>query len=191
MEIIHSSWHALKPNEDEKYVDNQFEKYYKRISKEDRFKHIPKEVFGQWIYELHQDEHTIKNYAWINYENIAFDLCNWSFNELRKVYVIEDFRGCIMDASELTDFSLFSCCDIDLYYWKKNGTWRVPPIIINWNTITSEIPEWCERQPPYQLVEGHSRFRYLFAAQRISELNKGNVASLHKIYLMKEKSVRT
>lgn len=190
MELIHSSWNALKPNEDEKYEDCMFEEYFKRISKEDRFKLIPKEVFSQWIYELHQDEHTIKNYAWIDYENIAFELCIWSYHELRKVYIIEDFRGCIADANELTDFSKFSCNPSDLEYWVNYGTWRVPPIIIAWNTITSEIPEWCERQPPYQLVEGHSRFRYLFATQRISELSKSKVASLHKIYLMKEKTVK-
>lgn len=190
MEKIHSSWIALKPNEDEKHADYGFEEYYKRILKDERFKHIPKEVFSQWIYELHQDEYTIKNYAWIDYENIAFELCIWSYHELRKVYIIEDFRGCIADENELTDFSEFSCNLADLEYWVKYGTWRVPPIIIAWNTINSEIPVWCERQPPHQLVEGHSRFRYLFAAQRISELKKGKVASLHKIYMMKEKAVK-
>jgi len=190
MEKIHSSWIALKPNEDEKHADYGFEEYYKRILKDERFKHIPKEVFSQGIYELHQDEYTIKNYAWIDYENIAFELCIWSYHELRKVYIIEDFRGCIADENELTDFSEFSCNLADLEYWVKYGTWRVPPIIIAWNTINSEIPVWCERQPPHQLVEGHSRFRYLFAAQRISELKKGKVASLHKIYMMKEKAVK-
>jgi hypothetical protein len=179
----------MKPYEDEKPPD-RFEEYYKRILNDNRFKHIPREVFRQWIHELHQDEYTIKNYAWLDYETIDFDLCLWSLNNLSKINVIENFRDSVFNVTGLTDYSNFSCIPEDLDYWIQQGTWRVPPIIIDWQSITSEIPNWCEWHPQYQLVEGHSRFRYLNAAREISKLNKGIIASQHSIYLMKAKNAK-
>ena len=84
-------------------------------------------------------------------------------------------------------FEKFCCCDKDLEYWKENGTWRTPPIIIDIKSVCSKIPDWSGLRTNYQLVEGHSRLTYLHSVKRISELSKSKFASKHKIYLMIKK----
>lgn len=187
MNKIHGSWNSLRLNENEKPEYFRFEEYYERISKNDKIKFIPKPVFEQWIYPHHQEPHTLNNYAWINYENIEFELCEWNYDELKKVYVIENYRDCVHDYANFNDFDRFCCHPEDLEYWKKNGTWRTPPIILDLISISSKLPSWSDLKPPYQLVEGHSRLGYLHSMKIISELNKGRLASKHLVYLMKEK----
>ncbi len=187
MTQIHKTWNYLKPNNNEKYENFRFEEYYERVMKSNRFHHIPKVVFDQWIYYLHQDPETLRNYAWLDYENIEFNLCEWNYIELEKVYVIEDFKPYYEDRSKYTDFDQFCCNHEDLNHWKEFGTWRTPPIILDINSISKELPEWSELKEPFQLVEGHSRLGYLRSMKKISDLNKGKIATRHKIYLMKEK----
>jgi hypothetical protein len=188
MKKVHVSWDLLKPNENEEDTNTQFEEYFKRIMQINKFNNIPKPVFEQWIYPHHHESHTLNNYAWINYENIEFELCAWTFDELSEVYVIEDFRDCIHDYANFNDFDRFCCLHEDLECWKQNGTWRTPPIILDLDSISSKLPSWSDLKRPYQLVEGHSRLGYLHAMKIISKLNKGKLASKHNIYLMKEKS---
>lgn len=190
MKRIHESWEFMRPNENEKSEDFRFEEYFERIRTNKRLCHIPKTIFEQWIYYHHSKEHSLQNYAWINYERIEFDLCEWDYDKLKTVYVIEDFRDYYTDRSKYTDFDQFCCTDEDLGYWRANGTWRTPPIILDLRPLSSKIPKWCELVPPYQLIEGHSRLGYLNSMKRISDLNKGEIAMKHKIYILKEK-VRT
>jgi len=186
---IHYSWTFMNPNENEKYEDFKFDEYFERVIHNEKLRHIPKSIFEQWIYGLHFEDNTLQNYAWINYENIEFNLSDWDFNDLAKVNIIEDFKDYFNGRASYKDFDQFCCNDEDLDYWKENGTWKTPPIILDICSLTTEIPKWSELIPPYQLVEGHSRLGYLHSMKRISDLNKGKIASKHKIYLMKE--VRT
>ena len=185
MKSIHESWEFMNPNEDEKHF--KFEEYYQRVSENEKLRHIPKAVFEQWIYGLHYDSDTLKNYAWINYENIEFNLCEWDFNDLKKVYVIKNFRDYFKNRSSYNDFVQFCCVKKDLDFWKTNGTWRIPPIILDVDSLTTKIPKWSDLMSSYQLAEGHSRLGYLHSMKRISNLNNGEMASKHSIYLMSEK----
>ncbi|MDP3432662.1 MAG: hypothetical protein Q8T04_06825 [Bacteroidota bacterium] len=190
MKEIHDSWEFMNPNENEKYEDFRFEEYYKRVIKNEKLKHIPKIIFEQWIYYLHNEYNTLQNYAWINYENIEFDICEWDFTELTIINIIEDFREHVKNRSQYTDFDQFCCTDEDIDHWNEKGTWRIPPIILDVKSLNSKIPEWSELIPPYQLVEGHSRLGYLYSMKRLTELNKGKISLKHWIYLMKGKSTK-
>ena len=185
---IHDSWDFMNPNENEKYEDFKFEEYYERVISNEKLRHIPKSIFEQWIYGLHFEENTLQNYAWINYENVEFTLCEWEFEDLKKIYIIEDFKDYFNNRASYNDFGQFCCIDDDLDYWRKNGTWKTPPIILDISSLTTEIPKMSELKPRYQLVEGHSRLGYLQSMKRISDLKKGEIAPKHKIYLMKEKN---
>ncbi len=185
MNKVHQSWKDLKPNEYEK--DFRFEEYFERIAKNDNYKYIPKLVFEQWIFGLHQNEYTLNNYAWIDYTKIKFEICEWEFQKFQEVNVIEDFKPYFLERAKCKDFMQFCCIDDDLSYWKEYGTWRIPPIILDVNSLTTKIPSWCEIMPPFQLIEGHTRLGYLHSMKRISELNKGKLASKHSVYLMVEK----
>lgn len=187
MERIHYTWDCLKPNENEKPQDLKFEEYYTRISANPKTNHIPKEVLSQWIYPFNQESNSLSNYGWLNYENIRFNLCAWRTEMFNKVNVIENFQNCFLSKSIYSDFKDFCCSEIDLRHWIEKGTWRVPPIIIDVYSLRDKIPFWSDLKPPYQLVEGHTRFGHLKSLQTISSFGKGRIASMHTIYLMQEK----
>jgi hypothetical protein len=188
MTLINRSWLELKPNEDNDGNQEEFKDYYPRIKLKRDYKHIPMEDFEQWIHPLHNNNETLRNYSWLNYENIEFAVCEWDFEELSKVHVIEEFQDYYNNRSIFSDFDQFCCCKEDLKCWENNGTWRTPPIILDVESLKSRIPEWSEIISPYQLVEGHSRLGYLKSTKKIAELKKGKIAQKHRIFLMKEKN---
>jgi len=179
------SWNDLKPLKVEHGNLEYFEDYYARIQKKKEFSHIPKSVLQQWLWAHHDKEESIKNYGWLNYENIEFKLCTWSSDKLTDIYVIENYRDYYKNRASYNDFSSFCCTDKDLNEWKLNGTWRTPPIIFDINSLNGNLPNWCELSPPYQLVEGHSRLGYLHSMFSIDKLGKGKVAEKHEIFLMR------
>jgi hypothetical protein len=191
MEYEHPTWKMMRPTKDEKYQDFRFEQYYARINSNDKLKQIPKVVFDQWIYGLHQDPNTLKNYAWLNYENIHFTLCKWSSEKLASVSVIKNFQEFYREKASCSDLRQFSCTDENLATWKNDGTWRVPPIIIDIGSLQSPIPKWSDLTAPYQLVEGHTRLGYLNSLIRISTEKQVKLSNDHWIYLMVEKSQQT
>lgn len=181
------SWMALKPLIIEYGNIEYFEDYYDRIKLKTEFSHIPKIVFEQWLWAHHDKEESIANYGWLNYENIEFELCSWTNKQLKDVYVVESYREYYENRASYNDISSFRCNNKDLLEWKKNGTWRTPPIILELQSINEEIPNWSELVSPYQLVEGHSRLGYLHSMFTIDILGKEKVADKHDIYLMKIK----
>ncbi|QLG46894.1 hypothetical protein [Costertonia aggregata] len=185
MILINKTWADLKPNEDSKGNSEWFDDYYDRIKNKIEFKDFPKEVFEQWIHPLHNDYHTIRNYAWMNYEYIEFELIEWKYSQLEKLYVIEDFREFFESRASYNDLNQFSCREKDLDYWKENGTWRIPPIILDTKSINDEIPKWSEVSNEFQLIEGHSRLGYLKSIKRINELGNVRIAKKHKVYSMR------
>lgn len=186
MTLVNKSWMELKPNEDCDGNQEWFDEYYPRIKLKRDYKHIPQEVFEQWIHPHHKNDETLRNYSWIDYKNIEFIVIEWTFKELSNLYILEDYRECFFNRSKLTDLKQFCCNEEDLRCWREKGTWRIPPIILDINSFTSNIPTDCELVPPFQLVEGHSRMGYLHSLTRISELNKGKIALKHSIFLMRE-----
>ena len=184
MSLIHKSWLELKPNENEDGNQEWFDEYYKRIKLKKEFKNIPKEVFEQWIHAHHKNYETLNNYAWIDYEKVEFKLLKWSFEKLENINIIENYREYSDSRAICNDLSQFCCCDKDLKHWKENGTWRIPPIILDVKSIIDDIPKWSEIKEPFQLVEGHSRIGYLKSMNRINKLGKEKISDNHKIYLM-------
>jgi len=179
------SWIELEPQKVEYGNIESFENYYERIKENTKFSHIPKSVFKQWLWAHHDKAESISNYGWIDYENIEFTLCKWSNEQLTNIHVIEEYRDYYENRASYNSISSFCCIDKDLSEWKTKGTWRTPPIIIDINSLNSEIPKWSELNPRFQLVEGHSRLGYLHSMFRIDKLGKGTVAKEHEIFLMK------
>jgi hypothetical protein len=183
MPLVHDSWMRLKPNEIEGSKES-FDDYYPRILEKHDFSHIPKEVFEQWIHAHHDNPYTLRNYGWFDYEKVKFELVKWEASALIDIYVIESFREYVTSRAELKNLSKFMCKKEDLLTWKENGTWRTPPIIIDVRTLKTTIPRWSELQPPFQLVEGHSRYGY-FKSMLEQEKGEKRLAAYHSIYLMR------
>lgn len=90
-----SSWNDLKPECNENIYDvESIKKYYKRIS--DKYNHIPRGVFEQWIIPLHEDKHTLKNYSWIEFDKINIFCETFSVENLLNLNVIEDFNDLVI-----------------------------------------------------------------------------------------------
>ena len=187
MTLVDKTWLDLKPNEDLNGNQEWFDEYYARIQLKKDFKHIPKIVYEQWIHPHHQNFHTLKNYAWLNFENIEFSINEWKTSAFSNLNIIKSFKDYYANRSSYSSFEQFCCTDSDLKYWKRNGTWRIAPIIIDVNSLTEKIPLEAELNGSFQLVEGHSRLGYLNSLIRISSLNKGKIASTHQIILMHQK----
>ncbi|MFH6958519.1 hypothetical protein ACHRV1_14045 [Flavobacterium aquidurense] len=185
MDIRSKSWLDLEPLTIEYGNIEYFEDFYERIKLKPEFSHIPKKVFKQWLWTHHDKEESIANYGWLNYETIEFELCSWSSEKLTDIYVIEPYREYYENRASYDDLSDFCCTKRDLKQWKKEGTWNTPPIILDINSLSEAIPDWCELVAPYQLVEGHSRLGYLQSMFTIDKLGKEKGAKNHEIYLMK------
>jgi hypothetical protein len=184
MGLISESWLQLKPNEELGGFNEDFNSYLQRIQNKRNLKHIPSEVLEQWIHPLHSDDYTLNNYAWLNFEEVRFKKIERPLEDLLKVNVIEPFQDHVLNRGRFSNTDDFCCDDNDIKHWKNFGTWRIPPIVLDVLSIKSEIPEWSEISPPFQLVEGHSRLGYLHSMKNISNLHKGKVAEKHFIYLM-------
>lgn len=184
MEEIHNTWNQMAPLENEINGIFSFEDYYKRIVLNKKFNKIPKDVFEQWIYCLHNDFNTRKNYAWLNFEQIEFNLTEWTFNEINCVNIIDEFKDYVNLRSKNDNLEQFNCIEKDLDFWKSHGTWRVPPIILDVKSLKNSVPEWAEITPPFQLVEGHTRIGYLKSLEKITNSTDYNISNNHKFYLM-------
>lgn len=179
----HNSWNLLKPTLEE-YSMWKFEEYYTRISSNYDFSNIPKEVFKQWIHWLHQNIDTLKNYSWINYRNVKFELISFKFNRLKKLHVVKNFRELVALRWKYTSYDDFFCNSVDKNYWIEKGTWRIPPIIFNVKSLKWNIPKESDINWDFQLIEWHNRLWYLFSMKRISRLWKWKISDSHLVYVM-------
>lgn len=185
-----NDWLYFTPNKDNFGCIEPFETYFKRISNLMNFSHIPKNVFHQWLYAHNDKIESIKNYGWINYENIEFKLCKWSLAKLQNIHIIDEYKDYFNNRASFTKIDNFCCTEDDIKYWKNFGTWKIPPIILDVNSINHK-PHYCELNPPFQLVEGHSRLGYLHSMISISIIKDDiNLLNEHEIYLMSEKRIK-
>ncbi|WP_299823655.1 hypothetical protein [uncultured Pontibacter sp.] len=185
MDLKSKSWLDLESNVNMDGIIEPFEEYYSRIKLKKEYAHIPEEVFRQWIHPHHRQPHTIRNYSWLDFKNVEFELCEWPYEMLEDINVIKDFQPLVFKRGGYTTINDFYCTDIDKEYWKSYGTWRTPPIILEVAPLHSIKPLWSEMEPPYQLVEGHQRFGYLKSMKFISNSGQLKLADKHKIFLMK------
>ena len=183
-ERTHQTWKSLKPNKNFNTWspdDESPKEYFERINSEFD---IPLEVIEQWLYPHFYNRQTTNNYGWINFSFIKFEKEQWPLERLTEVYVIEDYRDYVQMRARSRNFDDFMCIQSDLEYWKTNGTWRVPPIILDARNLQN-IPQYSEIVPPYQLVEGHTRLGYLLAFSNFCQNTGDFIADRHEVYIMK------
>jgi len=176
--MISKSWKELSPKGIRIEMES-FSEYSNRVYATEVYQHIPSTVLEQWIYLHHDNEWMIKNYAWIDYTAVEFEITQWTVNQLKGVKAISDFENSITRIED--EFNSVCALEDDELYWEQHGTWRVPPIIIDTPSFIKKAPSNAELNRPYQLVEGHSRLRNLL----ISDYQKLFVAESHLIFFMR------
>jgi hypothetical protein len=184
--LINSSWLELKPNINMLGNPENFQIYYDRIRTNEDFKHIPKEVFEQWIHAHHSKPHTLKHYAWIDMKEIVFSIREYIYEEILQFYVIKECREWVE-----------TCSKIPLKYipsnfmenWERNGTWEVPPVVLNVLDFKSNSPKWTELKNKIQLIEGHTRLGYLRSLFKAEANGKISLAKSHKFWVLSKKEI--
>lgn len=175
------SWKDLIPRRNFNELDINDEtkiEHYERLK--ERFG-IPLEVIEQWIYPLYYDANSTNNYGWLDYDNIEFSQVELDYSILSKLNVIFEYRNHVFEGAGYIAYDELPCTVDDKKYWKKESTWRVPPVILDVESLKQlQIPSYAEIQGSYQLIEGHSRLGYLLAAKNCGLLKRDN----HKIYIM-------
>jgi hypothetical protein len=161
----------------DEYDETPFE-HYKRLKT--RF-NIPPEVVEQWIYPHYYNVNFINNYGWLDFDKVAFELCDVSTNELINVKIFSRFERFVESLESRQVFEEFTCTEQDKKYWIENKTWKVPPIIIDISTLNN-IPDHSELKGTYQLVEGHTRLGYLLAIHRKGLIDKEKKHMVYKMY---------
>lgn len=173
------SWKTLKPLKNFnqlKDTDESERQCYERLS--DRF-NIPFDVISQWIYPHYFNRHTVNNYGWIDYSNCHFHEVNLEVSILTNLHVIKDFQPYVTSRESAKPFDDFCCMSQDKAHWESRGTWRIPPIVLDVDSLMG-IPSYSEIRGPFQLIEGHSRLGYFLALKRAGILS----VTEHKVYLL-------
>lgn len=171
---IHESWIGLQPEENENLGNSS--SYYERILKLNY--DIPKEVIHQWIFPHFNEPNSKKNYSWINLNDMKFTLEERPTEFFENLTVIKD------NLEMVNEYPMNKFAVWHRSFWKKNGTWEIPPIVIDVNSFINGKPETAEITGTYQLVEGHNRLGTLKLVIRDGRIP---VAKSHKVWLMTKK----
>lgn len=183
MLIKSTSWLELKPDETPFGYKEDFEEYYQRIQKNEKLKHIPKEVLEHWIYDQYEFDVTIKNYAWLDFYEMKFEKIEWRKENFIGIEIVEFYRSYVQEKSETEKIEDFQYDE----YWKKNGTWFIPPIVFDVSSLKKITPQFRSIKGSYQFVDGHTRLGYLYALINISMKEETNLADRHWVFLMQPK----
>ena len=184
MNKIHDSWLKLsnKVSKDDILLES-FKEYYSRIKQLGSFSHIPDEVLEQWLYLHHHHNFSKINYGWINYENVQFKTCELETEKLIELNTLDSHDSYKSLASN-TKIKDFCCSKTDKKFWKNNGTWKTPPVVIDVESFKPDIPAWTDIKGKFHLVEGYSRLGYLLAVKAMSEQGEATIAATHNVFLM-------
>lgn len=138
----------------------------------------PNSVIEQFYID-HNDDGVFKEL----YGDLDILKMNWSlievgtekFLQINKAASYPNFlKETSQDASRFKEEGEYAIARIerDVAYWKKNGTWSVPPIFIDGHILKNPTTE-------FHLVEGHTRVGSLIGNTKQKLVR---VASKHKVY---------
>ena len=140
---------------------------------------IPLPVIAQWLYPHYYTSETVDNYGWLDYRRISFSTATISVSDVKQLHVIHGYREYVQTRASSKPYGDFVCKPEDLAYWQSHGTWRVPPIVLDVESLPT-IPSHAEILGPLQLVEGHSRLGYLLALDAAGMLTVQD----HTVFMM-------
>ena len=72
----------------------------------------------------------IDNYGWINFGKVIFFEVDWSHEQIMQIQIYSKFSPYVQERSKTETFSGFMCVQEDKEFWKNQGTWRVPIIVL-------------------------------------------------------------
>jgi hypothetical protein len=108
MTKVSLSWLNLKPNQNNYGNQEYYQDYIERVRETlDEYAHIPDDIFEQWLWAHHNNYETLRNYAWINYKEVEFILCNWTNEQLSNINVISKYSDYVVGRAGFKDIKDF------------------------------------------------------------------------------------
>jgi hypothetical protein len=141
---------------------------------------LPYLVIEQCLYPHYYNRNTINNYGWIDYRNIEFIETSLDIDALKNLFIIKEYRPYVERRAKHKGIEGFSCISKDIEHWKAHNTWRVPPVVLDVNSL-STIPSHAEIGGTFQLIEGHTRPGYLLALEHSAMMPVRD----HQVFLMR------
>lgn len=179
------SWDILEPKKDDEGNLENFSTYCLRIEPEKNFPNIPIKVFEQWLWAHHDKPESKKNYGWLDFQKIKIYRKSITTSNALNLNILESYKNYVSSKLNYSCVDDFRVKEEDKKFWKKYGTWRTPPIILDVNSLKDTKPIWSEIIPPYQLVEGHTRLGYLLSLIEIQKKEAKNCSNVkHLVYLI-------
>jgi hypothetical protein len=131
--------------------------YARRVQK--LLPNFPESAITQWFYDHHQ---CIREHAWLDYPSLKFTLAEvgadfLTLTCLRNNETIMQYRDYFLQGTDSRRMHRLA------NYIEENGTWPIPPVILD-NTKSDIVSPWGLRySTPYELLEGHHRMAVLYA----------------------------
>lgn len=179
------SWRALRPRKNFNCPDSNDETESEYVARLKPKYDIPLEVAEQWLYIHYENSHTIQNYSWMDFNKLRFVRAELDEKTIFQLNVIDEYQDLVSERSENRDYDDFVCIPKDVDFWRVKSTWRVPPIVLDVESLPSLPPVTADIRGPYQLVEGHCRlgnFLALKAAEKLMDRK-------HTVYLLTSKQL--
>ncbi|MBT3043512.1 MAG: hypothetical protein KME67_11675 [Candidatus Thiodiazotropha sp. (ex Codakia orbicularis)] len=135
---------------------------------------FPNDVIVQWFYD-HPDSLSQNN--WLNYNKLTFSLVRLPMDAVkedcfRKNPFVEQYCHYFLDGKITPRIQRLA------RYIEENGSWPVPPVVLDNIESNLVFPWGVECSSPYQLLEGHHRFAALIAL-----LDDAELLTEHEIWL--------
>jgi hypothetical protein len=179
---VSNSWEQLRPHRNFDRFDESDETSQEYVARLSPRYDIPFEVADQWLYPHYCRSETVSNYAWIDFQPLSFECVELDSEIVSELYVIEQYRSFVTDRATNREYSQFTCLERDLAHWKKESTWRVPPVILDVASI-GVPPQHADIKGPLQLIEGHSRLGNFLALKSTGKLRERK----HRVYMLSRK----
>ena len=179
---LHPTWMRLKPrkNPDEtRLSDESVEDYVLRVT---GICSVPIEVAEQWLYPHWFNPETTANYGWLDFSQVHFEHVTMPLDTFLGLRVIEDYQPFVERVAGRTPYEEFMCTPADLEHWRRHGTWRVPPVVLESSALQG-WPAHADIGVPQQLIEGHTRLGYL-RALFADTATRSLVDHSHEVYLL-------
>lgn len=177
---LHPSWKALEPARSAESAHDARARLLPRFD-------IPADVLEQWLCPHYYKPETALTYGWIDYDRARFVRERWSTEAIDSLRVIEAYRRYVEERTA-ANWSLarapFAPGTGDADAWRLQGTWRVPPVVVDPIGLGSPSRRADFASVP-QLVEGHTRVSNLRRFHRLGPSSGVTVAFDHAVYVLR------
>lgn len=187
---MHSIWNKLRRQKNEKdwHDEKSFERWLMR-AKESGVP-VPREVAEQWLFAFIDEHDVLEEYLDIDLTTVIFKQETWDIETIlqikpgeygeegRYLPVIKELKN----INGKIEKSPYGHINSVVKSWLNEGTWRVPPIVL-------DSRQWEGYKTPYHLVEGYTRLAWIHYYANHPDNSSGvKLRNKHSVWLITMKN---